>query len=81
MTDDTQQFTKETDNPQVEKEVSVRESHVFGLSTRGLITLLIVITVCGMSALGRSVEEPLYTMVGLVIGFYFGQREKPKPQV
>jgi hypothetical protein len=71
MTDDTQEFTK----PE-----TVKESRIFGVSTRGIITLLIVLTVCGMSAAGRSVEEPLYTMVGLVIGFYFGQREKPKSQ-
>lgn len=56
-----------------------RESKLGSLSVRGLITLIVVVTVCGMSLGKIDVKEPLYTMVGLVVGFYFAQREKPKP--
>lgn len=55
-------------------------SHFFSLSLRGLITLSVVWTVCGMSVVGIKIEEPLYTLVGLCVGYYFGQGNKPKTQ-
>lgn len=59
------------------------ESKIFGISLRGAICLIVVLTVCAMSGLGIKIEEPLYTMVGSMIGFYFGQKEKnpPKPTI
>lgn len=56
------------------------ESHMFSMSTRSLITLIVVLTVCLMSYRGMKVEEPLYTLVGMCIGYYFGQNGKPKSQ-
>ena len=48
------------------------ESKVFGISIRGFITLLVVFTVCAMSATQLEIKEPLYTLAGLTIGYYFG---------
>jgi hypothetical protein len=56
------------------------ESHVFNLSVRALITLIVVATVCFMSVYQIEVKEPLYTLVGMCIGYYFAQKEKPKSQ-
>lgn len=56
---------------------SPRESKVFGISARALITLIVVVTVCAMALLGMPVEEPLYTLVGMCVGYYFAQKEKP----
>jgi hypothetical protein len=52
------------------------ESHFFGLSVRGLITLSLVWTVCGLAVFEKTVEEPLYTLVGMVAAYYFGQNSK-----
>lgn len=48
---------------------------ISGVSLRGWIALLITITVCGMSATKVVVEEPLYTLCTVAIGFYFGQKK------
>ena len=52
------------------------ESKIFGISIRGFITLLIVITVCVMSVTQLDIKEPLYTLAGLTIGYYFGHSVK-----
>ncbi len=54
------------------------ESKAFGVSIRGWLTLMLALTVCLMSALEMTVEEPLYTLVGMAMGWYFGQKEKAK---
>jgi len=46
------------------------------MSLRGFIALLIVFTVCVMSSFGNKIEEPLYTLVGMVIGYYYAQDKK-----
>jgi len=46
------------------------------MSLRGFIALLIVFTVCIMSSTGSKIEEPLYTLVGMVIGYYYAQDKK-----
>lgn len=56
------------------------ESHIFSLSARSLIALIVVLTVCYMSIRVTEVKEPLYTLAGLVVGFFFGQQTKPKTQ-
>jgi hypothetical protein len=33
-----------------------------------------------MSISGIIVKEPLYTLAGLIVGFFFGQAVKPKSQ-
>lgn len=53
-------------------------STIWGVSLRGWIALLVVITVCVMSGFKIEVNEPLYTLAGLIVGFYFGQNQKKK---
>lgn len=65
MEDNTSTFTK-----------GATDSKMFGVSLRGLITLIVVLTVCGMSIGGLTVIEPLYTLAGLCVGYYFGQAKK-----
>lgn len=55
------------------------DSRPFGVSMRGWLALIIVLTVCGMSAGGVAVVEPLYSMALLALGFYFGQKTQTKP--
>ena len=52
------------------------ESKLFGVSVRGWITVLTVLTVCIMSYLSKDVKEPLYSLVLLASGFYFGSKTK-----
>lgn len=47
-------------------------SHFFGLSVRGFITLSVVWCVIVMSLRAMKVEEPLYSLVNLCVGYYFG---------
>lgn len=44
-----------------------------GLSVRGCVVVVVTVTVCGMSFAGKTVAEPLYSLAGMVIGYYFGQ--------
>ena len=69
MNEETEQFTKPS---------PAKDSSIFGVSLRGLIVLLTVLTVCVMAMISKKVEEPLYTLVGLTVGYYFGQNQKPK---
>ena len=46
------------------------------ISLRGFIALLITFTVCVLSATGTEIKEPLYTLVGMVIGYYYAQDKK-----
>ena len=48
----------------------------FRISLRGLIALVVTTTVCAMSLTMIEVKEPLYTLAGLIVGFYFGQDKK-----
>jgi hypothetical protein len=36
----------------------------------------VVATICLMSGLKIDIKEPLYTLAGLIVGFYFGQNPK-----
>lgn len=51
------------------------ESKPFGISMRGWLSLILVMTVCIMAYQGKLVIEPLYTLVSLAVGFYFGQKQ------
>lgn len=55
----------------------MEESKLFGVSLRGWIAASIVITVCGMSAFGIEIKEPLYTLVISAVSFYFGKMSNP----
>lgn len=62
-------------------------STLFGVSIRGWIAVVIVVTVCVISAASAwasiragaevIVGEPLYSMAAMSLGFYFGQKLKP----
>ncbi len=57
-----------------------KDSHVFGLSLRGLITLEIITGVIVLAFCKVEVKEPLYSISLIVIGSYFGsQLPKSKP--
>ena len=56
------------------------ESKLFGVSVRGWLAVIIILTVCLMSAFSITIIEPLYSISLLSIGFYFGQK-KDKPNV
>ena len=52
------------------------QSHILRISVRAWVCVLLTLTVCIMSALQVKVEEPLYTLVGTAIGWYFGQKKQ-----
>lgn len=43
------------------------------IGLRGIITTLVVLTVCIMSFSAREIKEPLYTIASMAIGWYFGR--------
>jgi len=51
-------------------------SSLFGVTIRGWIAMGVVATICLMSGLKIDIKEPLYTLAGLIVGFYFGQNPK-----
>jgi hypothetical protein len=51
------------------------QSRIFGTSLRGWISFTVVYTVCIMSLFGVDVKEPLYTLAGMVVAYYFGQEK------
>lgn len=50
------------------------ESSFFGVSWRGVLALIVILTVCAMSLMGIKIEEPLYTLVLVVSSAYFGSK-------
>jgi len=52
------------------------ESQVMGVSVRGWIAVVIILTVCAMSVMRMDVAEPLYGLAMAAMGWYFGQKEK-----
>lgn len=50
------------------------ESNVFGISWRGILALLVIVSVCAMSIMGMKVDEPLYSLVLVVSSAYFGSK-------
>ena len=64
------------------------DSSFFGISVRAWLAILIVTTTCAISVMfavadikqGKELKigEPLYTMAGMALGFYFGQKQPPK---
>jgi hypothetical protein len=47
----------------------------WGLSLRGIITFMVILTVCIIASLGRTVPEIISDMAFVCLGFYFN---KPK---
>lgn len=56
------------------------ESHLFNVSVRAWIALIVIVTVCYMAISLIEVKEPLYSISLLTVGFFFGQATKPKTQ-
>ena len=54
----------------------VGESQLLGVSIRGWLATLLVISVCAMSFFKIDIKEPLYTLVVMAVSFYFGQKSK-----
>jgi hypothetical protein len=59
-----------------DNEANNDHSTILGVSLRGWIALIVVLTICLMSGLKIDIKEPLYTLGGLIVGFYFGQNPK-----
>lgn len=57
------------------------ESRAFNVSIRAWVCLLVTLTICYMSVAELEIREPLYTLGGMVIGYYFAQKEKPKTAI
>lgn len=55
---------------------NTEESKIFNVSLRGWLTLFVVGTCCYMSVTMIKIEEPFYTLVGMVVAYYFGQNAK-----
>ena len=70
MTETTEVITK-----QDVKRESKDSSKILNVSLRGWITLMITATVCIMSIYDINVKEPMYTLVGMVVGYYFAQNK------
>lgn len=49
-------------------------SEIFGVSLRGWVSLILIVTVCFMSIMNIKVEEPLYSLVLTISSFYFGHQ-------
>ena len=52
------------------------DSKLFGVSFRGWLAFIIVFSVCMMSLSGVKVDEPLYTLCTVAVGFYFGSKQQ-----
>lgn len=85
MNDETQMITKETTTKETTKvpgdckdDVTHKsESGILSISIRGWLSLIVVYTVCLMSVFKLEVKEPLYTMCGMMIAFYYAQNKQP----
>ena len=51
-------------------------SKIIGVSIRGWLVVIMVLTMCGMSVFMLEIKEPLYSSILLGLGFYFGQAKK-----
>lgn len=51
-----------------------QESKILGITVRGVIALIVILTVCSMSIMKIPIVEPLYTLVISVSSFYLGSR-------
>lgn len=74
--DETQFVAKTPSDDNTKKD----ESALMSISIRGWLALIVIFTVCLMSLMKIEVKEPLYTMTGMMIAFYYAQnKQPPKP--
>jgi hypothetical protein len=50
------------------------ESSFFGVSVRAWVTLAIVLTGCAMALMKMEIVDPMYSLLLIVLSFYFGQK-------
>lgn len=56
--------------------ITRKRDQIFNLSARAWIAVVVILTVCAMSVMGVVIEEPLYTLAGMVVAYYYGQNQK-----
>lgn len=61
-------IVSDTEEPQKDN------SRLFGISLRGCVALILVLTVCAMSVMQIVVSEPLYSLSLTISSFYFGHQ-------
>lgn len=49
-----------------------------GLSVRGIIILILVVTVCVLTALKINIAQELYWLTSAAVTYYFGQQHQQK---
>lgn len=54
----------------------MNESQIFGVSIRGWLAVMMILTMCAMGFLGLEVKEPLKSSISFALGFYFAQSKK-----
>ena len=54
------------------------ESGFLGLSIRAWLALILVVSFCALCFLRPGLEEKLYLLVAVAIGFYYGSKPAPK---
>lgn len=50
------------------------QSAIVGVSVRGWMAIALTLTVCALSAMGTAIDEKLFALASIAIGFYFGQK-------
>lgn len=50
-----------------------RDSFLAGISVRGTVALIVLLTICTLTLLKVDVTEPLKTIAVLISGYYFGR--------
>lgn len=58
----------------LEAEQPETQSAIGGVSVRGWMAIALTITVCVQSGLGMAIDEKLFALASIAIGFYFGQK-------
>lgn len=53
----------------------MNDSKILGVSLRGWLAAVLILTVCGMSVASIPITEPLYTLATVAAGVYFGQKK------
>ena len=54
------------------------ESQFLGISVRGWLAIMITATLCTTTLMTIQVNEPFKSIAVVVLGFYFGQKQKEK---
>lgn len=94
---DTQVFTQASPDKPVRAPETIEYSHVFKLSIKAFIAVVLIVTVCLANIAGfyiaihlsfgaapnwdyimklLTIGEPLYTMSGMALAYYFGQQKQ-----